>query len=120
MLANAVALAHALLPLSVVYFAAFGPSRLAWVAPAIVLLFFLNWHVDPENKCFLTRLEAHLRDMDAHEFGGYMWRYLGSHLHTDKDRFYFGVNLVYLMSALLGLARFVDWARRNGCLKKRR
>lgn len=125
--ADAVALAHAMLPLSIFVFAFFGPARLAWVSPLLVLLFFLNWHLDPDHKCFLTRWEAHLRNQSMDEFGGYMWRYLGSRLNVDsKDDFYFTVNFIYLFCALLGLMRFIDWAmpfkgpsgQRRGILKR--
>lgn len=109
-LANFMAIIHAILILLIPITALLAPSKYAWISTIIVLSFYVNWEIDPERKCFLTRLENNFRGVKESSDTDYLYQRIGKvYFPTmDQTRFYRLVHLTYLIFAFIGLSRYVD------------
>jgi hypothetical protein len=106
MLADAVAILHAFIPLSILGMTFAGKAQHAWTVVLAVLVIYLNWELDPERKCVLTRLEANLRDEEMDEFGGFLWNHLGKPFGIPFKKFDRAVNALFLVVAMVALFRY--------------
>ena len=110
-LANVIGALHGLLIVMIPVFAIFMPAKWSWVATVIVLGFFVNWEMDPDRMCYLTRLENKYRGIKDQNAGpGYLYTNFGKQYFPtlDPPRFYRLVHLTYLIFAFIGLVRYID------------
>ncbi len=114
MIADVVALFHALIPLTIVGMTVAAAAERAWIVPFLVLLVFVNWELDADRKCVITRLEAHLRDEPMAEFRGFLWYHVGKHFGIAFAEFDRAVNTAFLVLAIIALLRYKHYVDK-GC-----
>jgi hypothetical protein len=105
--ADLVYLIHASYVLLILYYALIAPYSRAWVAAVLITAMFLNWSVDPNEECFLTRIEAYLRCQPT--IKGFTVRFIRdtTGIAVDESTFTYKLKLFY--GALLVFSLWKVW-----------
>jgi hypothetical protein len=100
-------LIHAAYIFLMLYYALLAPYSRAWVAAALITAMFLNWSIDPNEECFLTRIEAYLRCKPA--ITGFTVRFIRDTTGIQVVESTFTSKLKMFYGALLVLSLWKVW-----------